>query len=374
MTTREETIKNKKKNMKKKKNEKQRERVSKSKAAFLTCHSSNRKRLHPHGQHHLRWSTTVSDSEPDHEDTTTVTRSLPSSDFLLMHMASRGNNNNNNNINPCSSSLASCPAFSLASLDDKCPSTPSPVCSPLSSDLLLHHSTTTTPPPPLPHHHHHHHHHDQQSICAMANGCKKLVVGQEVSPLHKIIREGGEGGEKQSWTPKSNGSAASRLSRSACKYLLCDKEIMGDNNNCDCEDGGRVMLPVLVEEKEDKRCNKGDRHLPPPTQSSHFSADDDDDEYYTRSSSGGRGSEEYDGNSENASMVGKEERVKPMNGIGIDPPDIRTEVEAKLNAWKEAKTYKLLNKLMFYPCIPSMRFLLHALCFDHTESNVLNEG
>lgn len=139
----------------------------------------------------------------------------------------------------------------------------------------------------------------------MANGCcKKLVVGDEVSPLHKIIRgdisgflffsfffylfscffdsfglkswfcffeEGGEGGvEKQSWTPKSNGSAASRLSRSACRYLQCDKEIiMGDIN---CEDGGRVMLPVLVEEKEDKGCNKGDHHLPLPTQSSHFSA------------------------------------------------------------------------------------------------------
>ncbi|KAH7659433.1 Remorin C-terminal protein [Dioscorea alata] len=340
MTMREEVNRNKKKNNKK--NEKQQERVSKSKAAaaaaFLTCHSSNRKRLHhlhphPQHQHHLRWSTTVSDSEPD---TTTVTRSLPSSDFLLMHMTSRANNNNN----ACCSSLASCPAFSLASLDDKRPSTPSPVCSPLSSDLLLHHTITTTPP-------HHHHPDDHQSICAMTNGCcKKLVVGDEVSPLHKIIREGGEGGgEKQSWTPKSNGSAASRLSRSACRYLQCDKEIIiGDNN---CEDGGRVLLPVLVEEKEDKGCNKGDHHLPPPTQSSHFSADDD--LYYTGSSSGGRGSEEYDGNFENEITVEKEERLRPtrdrtMNGIVV-ATDIRTEVEAKLNAWKEAKTYKLLNSL-----------------------------
>lgn len=99
----------------------------------------------------------------------------------------------------------------------------------------------------------------------------------------------------------------------------------------------------------------------------------DDDEYYTGSSSGGRGSEEYDGNSENEITVEKEERLRPtrdrpMNGIVV-ATDIRTEVEAKLNAWKEAKTYKLLNRLMFYPCIQSYYYMICVLitldeCFE----------
>jgi len=88
----------------------------------------------------------------------------------------------------------------------------------------------------------------------------------------------------------------------------------------------------------------------------------DDDEYYTGSSSGGRGSEEYDGNSENEITVEKEERLRPtrdrpMNEIVV-ATDIRTEVEAKLKAWKEAKTYKLLNRLMIYSCIPSYYYMI----------------
>ncbi|KAJ0962001.1 hypothetical protein J5N97_029829 [Dioscorea zingiberensis] len=234
----------------------------------------------------------------------------------------------------CDSSFGSCAAFSFASLDDKCPSTPSPVCSPIassSSDHLIDRSLY-----PFQQHHTPPH---LQGFSSMANnGCKNLVQGEKLlvkggrgeaspqvllfspSPIQKM-----RGGEKQNQMPNSNLSGRSSLT--GCSYLHYMNE--NENNNC-TEDGGRLRtLSVLVEEKEDRGCNSTVDH--PVTQSSHFSA------ATQGGSSRSSASEEYDGSSEEIEIQGARVVRPMMNGF---VPDIRTELEAKLTAWKEARLRK----------------------------------
>ncbi|XP_072987727.1 uncharacterized protein [Typha latifolia] len=268
---------------------------------YSSCSSSNKKRV-DHLVHHplLRPPTHATPAKDGDED----------SEMLVM-MAEMGGGRR------VRSSFRSCGVWSMGSLMDHRPITPSPVCSPVSSlscsppSGLRYYSQVSTA--------------DDSNFATPDQSCVVSNDNAKESTSREEVEEaeGRDAAAKKEFKRASQASTANKRSQ-----MQKRREVINH------DDGRR--LSIISEEKDERVHTKNWRTA---TMSPRLSSDGD---YYL----GGSGSASVNDNSgDDTSVVTDRLRSSSARFHSFVAQERRSEMEAKLIAWKEAQMLNHINKL-----------------------------